>query len=114
MNNLAFLLADIGTDLDRALALAEAAQRSAPNNPGIADTVGWLYVKKGLNDSAIQIFTGLVKKYPDDPAIRYHYAVALLQKGQTAEAKAEFVISLSKNPPKEMTDKIRQILSKVG
>jgi tetratricopeptide (TPR) repeat protein len=114
MNNLAFLLADIGTDLDRALALAEAAQRSAPNNPGIADTVGWVYVKKGLNDSAIQIFTGLVKKYPDDPAIRYHYAVALLQKGQTAEAKAEFVISLSKNPPKEMTDKIRQILSKVG
>jgi tetratricopeptide (TPR) repeat protein len=114
MNNLAFALADTGNDLDQALSLAEKAQKKAPSNAGIADTLGWVYTKKGLNDSAIQIFIGLVRKYPDDPTLRYHYAVALLQKGQTDEAKAEFVISLSKNPPKEMADKIKQILSKVG
>jgi tetratricopeptide (TPR) repeat protein len=114
MNNLAFALADTGNDLDQALSLAEKAQKKAPGNGGIADTLGWVYTKKGLNDSAIQIFIGLVRKYPDDPTVRYHYAVALLQKGQTDEAKAEFVISLSKNPPKDMADKIKQILSKVG
>jgi tetratricopeptide (TPR) repeat protein len=114
MNNLAFILADTSTDLDRALTLAQTAQRKASNNAGIADTLGWVYVKKGLNDSAIQIFNGLVKKYPDEPAFRYHLGVALLQKGQTAEAKSEFVISLSKKPPKDMAEKIKQILSKLG
>jgi tetratricopeptide (TPR) repeat protein len=114
MNNLAFMLADTSTDLDRALTLAQTAQRKAPSNPGIADTVGWVYVKKGLNDSAIQIFNGLVKRYPDQAAFRYHLGVALLQKGQAEEAKAEFLISLSKNPPKDMAEKIKQILSKLG
>jgi tetratricopeptide (TPR) repeat protein len=114
MNNLAFILADTSTDLDRAMILAQAAQRKAPNNPGVADTLGWVYVKKGLNDSAIQIFNGLVKKYPDEPAFRYHLGVALLQKGQIAQAKAEFVISLSKKPPQDIADKIKQIIAKIG
>ena len=114
MNNLAFALADAGNDLDQALSLAEKAQKKAPSNAGIADTLGWVYTKKGLNDSAIQIFSGLVKKYPDEPAFRYHFGVALLQKGEAEEAKAEFVIGLSKKPPKDMADKIKQILSKLG
>ena len=114
MNNLAFMLADTSTDLDRALTLAQTAQRKAPNSAGIADTVGWVYVKKGLNDSAIQIFTGLVRKYPDEASFRYHLGVALLQKGEASEAKSEFLISLSKNPPKDMAEKIKQILSKLG
>jgi tetratricopeptide (TPR) repeat protein len=114
MNNLAFALAETGTDLDQALSMAEKAQRKIPNNPGISDTLAWVYARKGLNDSAIQILTGLVKKYPDQPAFRYHLGVALLQKGQTAAAKAEFVISLSKNPPKAMAEKVKQIIAKIG
>ena len=78
------------------------------------DTLAWVYVKKGLNDSAIQIYNGLVRKYPNEPVLRYHLGVALLQKGQAEEAKSEFVIGLSKNPPKDMADKIKQILSKLG
>jgi tetratricopeptide (TPR) repeat protein len=114
MNNLAFVLADTETDLDRAQTLALEAQRRAPNNSGIVDTLAWVYVKKGLNDSAIQIYNGLVRKYPNEPVLRYHLGVALLQKGQAEEAKSEFVIGLSKNPPKDMADKIKQILSKLG
>ena len=114
MNNLAYELAESGTDLDQASILAERARTKAPKSPGIADTLAWVYVKKGLNDSAIQIFNGLVRKYPDEAAFRYHLGVALLQKGQPAEAKSEFLLSLSKNPPKEMAEKIKQILSKLG
>jgi tetratricopeptide (TPR) repeat protein len=114
LNNLAYALAESGTDLDQALSFAEKAQRKVPNNAGVSDTLAWVYSKKGLNDSAIQIFNRLVKKYPDEAAFRYHLGVALLQKGQPAEAKAEFVISLSKNPPKDMAERIKQILSKLG
>jgi tetratricopeptide (TPR) repeat protein len=114
LNNLAFELAESGTDLDQASALAERAQRKSPNNPGIADTLSWVYVKKGLNDSAIQILNGLVKKYPDAAALRYHLGVALMQKGKLGEAKTQFSMALSRNPPKEMADKIKEIMSKIG
>jgi len=114
MNNLAYDLAETGTDLDQALAFAEKAQRKAPNNPGIADTLSWVYVKKGLNDSAIQILNGLVKKYPNQPELRYHLGVALLQKGKISEAKNEFNMALSHKASKEMAEKIKQIISKMG
>ncbi len=114
MNNLAYALADQGADLDQALTLAEAAQRKLPNNASVSETLGWVYTRKGLNSSAIQIFSGLLKKYPDDPALRYHLGVALLQSGKPAEAKTELTISLTKKPPKDVADKIQQIISKLG
>ena len=113
-NNLAFELAESGTDLDLASALAEKAQRKAPNNPGILDTLSWVYVRKGLNDSAIQILNGLVKKYPDAPVLRYHLGVALLQKGKLGEARTQFNMALSHKLSKEMSDKIKEIMSKTG
>jgi tetratricopeptide (TPR) repeat protein len=113
-NNLAFELAETGTDLDQASALAEKAQRMAPTNARIADTLSWVYVKKGLNDSAIQILNGLVKKYPTEPLLRYHLGVALLQKGDLQQAKTQFNVALSHNPPREMADKIKAIISRIG
>jgi len=68
MNNLAFNLADTGTDLDRALRLAQQVARKFPNDPGVIDTLGWVYVKRGLNSSALQVLGGLVKKHPNEPA----------------------------------------------
>jgi putative PEP-CTERM system TPR-repeat lipoprotein len=114
MNNLAFALAETGSELDHALSLAEKARRKAPNNPGIADTLGWVYAKKGLNDSAVQIFTTLIKKYPDEPAFRYHLGVALLQQGKRAEAKTQLDVGLSKKPPKDMAEKIKDLVAKLG
>jgi cytochrome c-type biogenesis protein CcmH/NrfG len=114
LNNLAYELAELGTDLDQASALAEKAQRMAPSNPGIADTLSWIYVRKGLNDSAIGILNGLVKKYPSEPVLRYHLGVALLQKGELGEAKAQFNMALSQKLPKEVADKIKEIMSKMG
>jgi tetratricopeptide (TPR) repeat protein len=114
MNNLAFALAETGSELDQALTLAEKARRKAPNNPGIADTLGWVYAKKGLNDSAVQIFTTLIKKYPDEPAFRYHLGVALLQQGKRAEAKTQLDLGLTKKPPKDMAEKIKDLVAKLG
>ncbi|HTW63681.1 MAG TPA: tetratricopeptide repeat protein [Bryobacteraceae bacterium] len=114
MNNLAYELAESGTDLEQASALAEKAQRKAPGNPGIQDTLSLVYVRRGLNDSAIQILDGLIKKYPDQPEFRYHLGLALMQKGRIGDAKTQFNIALSHNPPKNVADKIKQIMSKMG
>jgi tetratricopeptide (TPR) repeat protein len=72
LNNLAFLLADKGGDLEEALRLEQRAQTRQPKNPEFADTLGWIYLKKNMGDSALQIFSQLVRKYPKRPDFRYH------------------------------------------
>ncbi len=113
-NNLAMALAETGTDLDQALSLAEKVQRKLPNNPGVSDTLAWVYTKKGLYDSATRTFRSLIKKYPNEPIFRYHLAVALLQQGKPAEAKSELTIGLSKKPAKDLADKMAAIAAKLG
>ena len=41
-NNLAWMLADEGGDLDRALQLAQTATEASPNVPDIWHTLGWI------------------------------------------------------------------------
>jgi tetratricopeptide (TPR) repeat protein len=113
MNNLAFNLAEDGTHLDRALSLAESAVRGAPDNPAFLDTLGWVYARRGLNQSAIQVFRVLVHKYPSDPAYRYHLGVVLAQGQEPSDAKREFQAALSEHPGKELYGKIQESLAKV-
>ena len=47
-NNLAWMFAETGENLDMALQLAQAATRRVPEQPEIQDTLGWIYYKKGL------------------------------------------------------------------
>src|SRR5205814_1142534 len=110
LNNLAFLLADTGGSLDEALNLIGKAKARLPNNPGIDDTLGWIYVKKNMNDSAIQVLGRLVNKYPGKAEFRYHLGVALLQKGDKQKAKVEFETALAKVPSKEIADKIKEAI----
>lgn len=114
MNDLAFALAETGVQLDRALALAEAAQRKLSNNAAVADTIAWVYARKGLNESAITILRGLVKKYPNEPLLRYHLGVALLQSGKSNQAKAELLTCLSEKPPKKVADTVNRLVAKIG
>jgi tetratricopeptide (TPR) repeat protein len=108
MNNLAFDLAETGTDLDHALTLAATAARQLSDNPNVLDTLGWVYVKHGLNESAISVFQVLVKKNPNFPEYHYHLGMAFLQAKQLEQAKSEFARALSQNPPEDLAQKIRQ------
>ena len=47
--------AEEGLDLDAALTMAQRARQLAPNATAMADTVGWIYIKKNLPDSAIAV-----------------------------------------------------------
>ena len=44
-NNLAYLFADSGQNLDRALDLAQEAKTQLPDNASVADTLGWVLLQ---------------------------------------------------------------------
>lgn len=113
LNNLAYMHAETGGDLDLALRYAETAKRKAPTNLQIDDTLGWIYIKKNLNDNALVIFRNLVKKQPDNPTFRYHLGIAYAQRGDTAKAKEELNAALRSNPSSKEVEQIRKALAKL-
>ena len=113
MNNLAYMILDTGGSADEAQKLEEQALHSAPTNQNYADTLGMVYLRRNLKDSAYQVFNGLVQRFPDDPVFRYHYALTLTQKGQKEQAKNELYIALSKNPSNDLRKDIQTSLAEI-
>jgi len=114
LNNLAYMMAESGQELDQALTYAQRARQRLPENEDIADTLGWIYIKKNLSDEAIQIFRDLLAKRPNHVTWRYHLAMALYQKGDRLQARKELETALKSNPTTEEDGKIRMLLSRIG
>jgi tetratricopeptide (TPR) repeat protein len=102
-NNLAWLLAEhAGNDeatLDRALSLAQDAKERLPQNPFVADTLGWVLLKKQVPNAAISLFKEAIEGYrigdPNRSVVRFHLAQAYESTGDKALAIAELEKALS-------------------
>ena len=81
LNNVAYLIADLNGDLNEALQLARKGLLKIPNDPHLTDTLGFIYMKQHLTDSALQTFRSVVLKVPENATYRLHYANALLVRG---------------------------------
>ncbi len=108
LNNLAFILAD--SDAALALAYAHRARQLFPNEPNIADTLGWVYLKLNRTDDAIPLFRSAVQKDPSNAAYRYHLAAGLELKGFHTEARREAATALKSNPSKDDEQKLNELL----
>ena len=114
LNNMAYILAEEGKDLDQALTMIQRAKQKQPNEPNISDTMGWIYIKKNLSDPAIQIYRELTAKDGSVSTWHYHLGMALYQRGDKVEAKKALAVALSKNPPMDEAGKIKELLAKIG
>src|SRR5450759_4682599 len=114
LNNLAFLLCETGGDLDDALTKATRAKQLLPNLLEISDTLGWIYLKKGLQDNAIEIFKDLVSKEPNHSTYRFHLGMAYSQKGDKSKALDQLKEALKYNPATEEKDKIQPMIAPLG
>ncbi len=110
LNNLAYRKAEEGLDLDAALTMAQHARQIQPNATAMADTLGWIYIKKNMSGEAERIFKDLVDKDPNNSTFRYHYGLALMQKGDKSSAKREFETALKDKPSKDEAGKIQDAL----
>jgi tetratricopeptide (TPR) repeat protein len=90
-NNLAYLIAESGGSLDRALDLAQEAKEQLPDNANAADTLGWVLYKKNSNEAAIGYLREAVRNMqPDDPQlpiVRQHLALAYEASGDVKSAR---------------------------
>ena len=60
-NNLAWLYAQQGTSLDRALQLATSARNLDPQNPAFLDTLGMVHIKRHEYSRAVEILSKAVQ-----------------------------------------------------
>jgi uncharacterized protein HemY len=59
------------------LGLAQKAREANPNDPGIADTLGWIYFKKGIYATALDLLKESNEKFKgQNPTVLYHLAHA--------------------------------------
>lgn len=114
LNNVAYMLAEDGKDLDQALTLAQRAKQQAPNNDDVSDTLGLIYIRKNLTDNAISIFHDLVKRQPRNPLYHYHLGMAQLQKGNRTAARQSLQTALQLKPTKQDEVRIRDLIARAG
>ncbi|MDS4013086.1 MAG: PEP-CTERM system TPR-repeat protein PrsT [Candidatus Accumulibacter sp.] len=87
LNNLAWVSGQIKDP--KALEYAERANKLAPEQPALMDTLAVLLVDKGETTRATDLFKKALDKAPDAHQIRLNYARALLKAGQKGAAKSE-------------------------
>jgi tetratricopeptide (TPR) repeat protein len=97
-NNLAWILAEEGTNLDEALRLAQRASAAAPDRPEIHDTVGWIYYRKELPSLAIGPFEKSVAQDPDNPTYHFHLGLAHAKNGNIEDARRAIAAALKLKP----------------
>jgi tetratricopeptide (TPR) repeat protein len=113
LNNLAYLKADLGVDLDRALTMAQHAVETMPGQPGCLDTLAMVYNKRGLADEAIRIFQGLVKNDPENPSFHLHLAMAFYTARQRNQARAELQLAMNHNLPADEQPKSQELAAQL-
>jgi tetratricopeptide (TPR) repeat protein len=93
--DLAYVLAQRGEDLDRALELAREAVTASREDPRALDAVGWVELHSGRADAALEHFDGGIRAVgrtsePMFPTLQYHRGLALRALGREEDAAGAF------------------------
>lgn len=88
-NDLGYLWADQGKNLDKARAMIEKALKAEPDNPAYLDSMGWVLFKLGDYEGAVgRLKEATTKKNGEDSTIFDHLGDALEKLGRAEEAQA--------------------------
>jgi tetratricopeptide (TPR) repeat protein len=109
-NNLAWLIAERGGDLDLALKLAQSAVAGLPASPQASDTLGWVYYKSGLFPQAVSTLKKAVASAPAAPAYKYHLGLSYAKAGQGRLAAETLRTAVQLDPGSPLADDAREAL----
>jgi putative PEP-CTERM system TPR-repeat lipoprotein len=111
LNNLAwtyFLMHDA-----RALATAEQANRAAPANPTVMDTLGWILVEQGNAARGLPLLQKAAQAAPAAADVRLHLAKALIKANDRPGARKELEALLASNKGAPQLDEARALLKQL-
>jgi tetratricopeptide (TPR) repeat protein len=98
-NNLAWILSDKNLNLDEALSLARMARKRMPEEPEMADTLGWIYYRmKNYTLAVDQLLFSVNNRRQPKAESYYHLGLAYQAKGDVMLAKQTMRKALEVNP----------------
>lgn len=110
-NNLAWLYAEQGQNLQTAAQLAQSARSALPDVAAVNDTLGFVYLKQNLPDLAIDPLRDAAQKEPGNPVYQYRLGVAYSKAGRPDEARQSLEQALKLKPDFPGADDTRRILA---
>ena len=121
LNNLAYMLAEAGEKLDKALEYAERAYDLRPNNANIMDTYSYVLYKNGKNEQAEEYLQSALQQYEKDsisaPTDVYkHLGIIKEALGLSTEAVTAYQQALEigeKTMPEEEKEEIKKAVERL-
>ncbi|HJT87200.1 MAG TPA: tetratricopeptide repeat protein [Bryobacteraceae bacterium] len=95
LNNLAYLL--VNQNPDEALGLAQHALELAPDNPAVEDTLGWVYYRKAIYQTAANYLNSAFHKEPTARR-EFHLGMSYVKMGDSDRGRQMIGAALEKDP----------------
>jgi len=97
-------------DFDLALDFARQAHGYAPEDNGVADTLGWAYYHKKAYTQAAWVFSEALERSPDNETLLYHYGMTLYRQGRLFPAGKTLKKALAGELSPSDREKAREVL----
>jgi tetratricopeptide (TPR) repeat protein len=98
LNNVAILYAERFNQLDKAFASAQKARELFPLDPHVADTLGWILVKRRQYPWALTLLQESAAKLPALADVHYHLGIARYMMGEEEAARESLENAFRLNP----------------
>ncbi len=111
LNYLGYMWADMGRNLEEALALVEQAVAIEPDNGAYVDSLGWVLFRLGRHDQARRLLERAARLVPGDAVISEHLGDLYLAVGRPAEARLHYerALSLDGDNAGDVSDKLDRL-----
>jgi tetratricopeptide (TPR) repeat protein len=111
LNNLAWLLAEEGIQIDQALGLAQKAAELAPDNAAVQNTLGRIFYQKGLYTMAVRYLERAITSGTNAKR-EFYLGAAYLKSGNRAKGEVRLQAVVQKYPGTWEAKQARQLIDR--
>ena len=112
-NNLAYILSQNEADQEQALELAQMAREVAPQDPRIADTLGWILYQRGIYQHALTLIQESAEKLSGNAEVLYHLGMTHYKLGNREEARRALSEAMKRDGGFSGADEARSTLEEL-